>query len=397
MSPKTRNLKASNGEEPIKGKSRKNIHLVHIEDTIFESTFLPLEVFQDVYDYLTGQKTLTSISVKWDGAPAFVCGIHPETKKFFLGTKSVFSGKVNCNHNDIEINHPESAGLRTKLHTLMRYLSPLEWSGIYQGDLLWIGLEGYCLNHKMSFRPNTLHYLMDVKDKMPSLGAVLHTTYLGETMESLEAYPGAVVPKHRHVEDLFLFEPSLKGLPFEGFDYPKFHKFQDDFQPAYVRASQYAMEVHSTCQSILEELRRPYVNQILNKYLNHCVLNEMCANSTNFLFYLEDQFDAHIKLLKTEKGKAKLLKEKQITLCKICTPDLITLFYYRSLLVNLKMCLVDRLNIESQDGVEISLPNGTQCGHEGFVVSSRGRIYKFVDRDCFSKANFTAVKEWQGK
>ena len=32
-----------------------------------------------------------NVTVKWDGAPAIVCGINPENNKFFVGTKSVFN------------------------------------------------------------------------------------------------------------------------------------------------------------------------------------------------------------------------------------------------------------------------------------------------------------------
>ena len=31
------------------------------------------------------------MTVKWDGAPAIICGINPENGKFFVGTKSVFN------------------------------------------------------------------------------------------------------------------------------------------------------------------------------------------------------------------------------------------------------------------------------------------------------------------
>ena len=41
-------------------------------------------------DMLGGVKD-GSVSVKWDGAPAVICGVHPYTKRFFVGTKSVFN------------------------------------------------------------------------------------------------------------------------------------------------------------------------------------------------------------------------------------------------------------------------------------------------------------------
>jgi hypothetical protein len=376
----------------------KNLHLTHIEDVMFESPFLPLEVMQDTYNYFLGEAGVNpaTISIKWDGSPAFVCGIHPTNKRFFLGTKSVFSGKVNYSDEDIDRNHPESFGLRYKLHELFHCLSFLEWSGIYQGDLLWIGFEGYCIDHRMSFRPNTLYYRMDVKNTKPYLGAVLHTTYTGESMETLEAHSGALIPLHS--DDLFLFEPTLQHPPFEGFDFPKYHEFQDQFETAYITTSQFAQEVGLSCQYILEELRRPYVSDILNRYINHCVSIDVGPSSSEFLFFLEDKIDAHIKSLKSEKGKAKLTLEKGKILYNVGTPDLIKVFLYYNMLVRLKIILIDRMNLEAQDGIIIiCLPNGTQCGHEGFCISDKGRLYKFVDRRIFSRANFNTKKEWEGK
>jgi hypothetical protein len=302
---------------------------------------------------------------------------------------------VNYSDEDIDRNHPESFGLRYKLHELFRCLSTLEWSGIYQGDLLWIGFDGYCIDRRMSFRPNTLYYLMDVSDTKPYLGAVLHTTYTGDSMETLEAHPGALIPLHS--DDLFLFEPSLQRPHLEGFDFPKYHDFQDQFEIAYINVFQFATEVDNTCQYILEELRRPYVSNILNRYINHCVSIDVGPSSSEFLFFLEDSFADHINSLKTEKGKDRLIKEENDILFKICTPDLIKVFLYYNMLVRLKMRLIDRMNVEAQDGIFICLPNGIQCGHEGFVVSARGRLYKFVDRRVFSHANFNTIKDWEGK
>ena len=33
----------------------------------------------------------TAVTVKWDGAPAIICGTDPSDGKFFVGTKSVFA------------------------------------------------------------------------------------------------------------------------------------------------------------------------------------------------------------------------------------------------------------------------------------------------------------------
>jgi len=54
---------------------------------------------------------------------------------------------------------------------------------------------------------------------------------------------------------------------------------------------------------------------------------------------------------------------------------------------------LDKLNIS----VNIYLPDGTPCGHEGYVVKSLGYTIKLVDRYTFSKANFNYDMEWKRK
>ena len=61
-----------------------NKHLDHPEDLILTG-----ETW--VVDAMFGQ---TASSLKIDGCPAVVWGTHPETGKFFVGTKSVFNKKL---------------------------------------------------------------------------------------------------------------------------------------------------------------------------------------------------------------------------------------------------------------------------------------------------------------
>ena len=75
-----------------------NTHLEHLEDTILEGDLSLLRSL--LYE--------GNVSVKIDGSPAIVWGSHPQTNRFFVGTKSVFNKKlikVNYTHDDIEENH----------------------------------------------------------------------------------------------------------------------------------------------------------------------------------------------------------------------------------------------------------------------------------------------------
>ena len=86
----------------------QNTHLEHLEDSIINDGS---KGGRNAINFLKSlKKMLTSniggklnVTVKWDGAPAVVCGINPENNKFFVGTKAVFNKtpKINYSTGDI--------------------------------------------------------------------------------------------------------------------------------------------------------------------------------------------------------------------------------------------------------------------------------------------------------
>ena len=146
-------------------------HIEHIEDSILTGDLRPLDVFTEWHH----------LSVKMDGAPAIVWGTHPETEKFFVGTKSVFNKKVqriNYTVADIERNHKDF-GLQS---ILIRCLHGLpQTDRIFQGD--FIGFGGY-----RDYKPNAISYTLSEVTR----GAVVvapHTEYTGDSMRTLTASP----------------------------------------------------------------------------------------------------------------------------------------------------------------------------------------------------------------
>ena len=82
----------------------KNTHLEHLEDDIFntgstgaKNSIAFLESLRDMLTSGMGGGN-TKVTVKWDGAPAVVCGKDPQTGEFFVGTKSVFNKTLSLIH-----------------------------------------------------------------------------------------------------------------------------------------------------------------------------------------------------------------------------------------------------------------------------------------------------------
>ena len=107
-----------------------NTHLYHIEEDIIRNGLVGAK---SAVSYLNGLVNMLSgetnskvrVTVKWDGAPAIICGKDPLNGKFFVGTKAVFNSKtpkVNYTFADIEKNHPDkehswSRARRSHVHT----------------------------------------------------------------------------------------------------------------------------------------------------------------------------------------------------------------------------------------------------------------------------------------
>ena len=74
----------------------KNAHLTHVEDLIITEGLSgakrAVTILKEMGSYLSGTPGPgVSVTTKWDGAPAVVCGTDPADGKFFVGTKSVFA------------------------------------------------------------------------------------------------------------------------------------------------------------------------------------------------------------------------------------------------------------------------------------------------------------------
>ena len=175
-------------------EAKANTHLTHLEELILtkgEGGYKTARGFiTDLLSHLQGKsKRKVNTSVKWDGAPAIFAGKHPETGKFFVGTKSIFNRepKINYTDNDVEMNHGHAPGLADKLKKALKYLPKLGIKGILQGDFMF---DSSSVNKEVidgvdhfTFKPNTIKYAVEKDSKLGReiansvFGIVFHTGY----------------------------------------------------------------------------------------------------------------------------------------------------------------------------------------------------------------------------
>ena len=206
----------------------KRMHLEHIEDIVitdgYEGGKAVVEYFRGLLLTLKGTSSESmSVSVKWDGAPAVVCGINPDNGKFFVGTKSVFAknAKVNYTKRDIANNHGTDE-LGQKLLKCLVHLKKINIQGVVQGDLLFTdedikrkNVEG---KPHLTFTPNTITYAVPEAGDLgkqidrAKVGIIFHTTYVGDSLADMEAKGGADVSDFAKNADVFFDNATYKDV-----------------------------------------------------------------------------------------------------------------------------------------------------------------------------------------
>ena len=109
----------------------KNTHLEHLEDNILNGGSQggreAIAFLKSLGKMLEQGASDARVTVKWDGAPAVICGIDPQKNDFFVGTKSVFnkvSPKICYSESDVDKLYGPGQ-LNEKLKASYRYLSKL--------------------------------------------------------------------------------------------------------------------------------------------------------------------------------------------------------------------------------------------------------------------------------
>ena len=391
-----------------------NTHLEHLEDDIINRGSKggenAIQFLKSVRNMLAGSsRGKANVTVKWDGAPAIICGINPENGKFFVGTKSVFNvtPKINYTNRDIDNNH--GGEVAKKLKVCLAYLSKLNIKGILQGDLLFtddtkmISIDG---EKMVSFTPNTITYAMpvdsDIGRKIISakMGIVFHTQYNGKDMKSLSASFGTV--KGSTNRNVFLASAAYKDTTgVSTFNQQELAKFD-----AQIRMAEGSL---SKAKPILDLMSSNVTDQLsvafrLKTYFNYYIKNSNAGMAKvktmqdQFRDYYENFINMEIDSKKTPRGKEKYIKAKEEGL-KLIDRNRNALYFAIAshiTLGNAKNTLLQKMNQIQSIGHFLKTNNGYRVtAPEGYVaVDKVAGAVKFVDRLEFSRQNFTMPKGW---
>ena len=393
----------------------KNTHLEHLEDDIInrgsKGGVNAINFLKSVRDMLAGHSgTKINTTVKWDGAPAIICGVNPENGKFFVGTKSVFNVTPKINYTTADIRQNHSGAVAQKLSVCLAHLSTLNIKQILQGDLLFtndtksVSIDG---EKMISFTPNTITYAVQAssvigrKIARAKMGIVFHTMYTGKTIKNLNANFGNVrgSGNSRVWVASAAYRDDSGSIMFTKSELSKF-----DAQIRMAEGSLYKGE------KILNEMQSQASNPLsvgfrLKAFFNYYIRNnkggmgKVKVLQDMFRDYYENTLKMEIDARKTDKAKQKY-RDILANGLKFINQNKSSLYFAIAshvTLANAKTTLIQKMNQIQQIGHYIKTGTGYRVtAPEGFVAVDRvAGAVKLVDRLEFSRANFTLPKGWK--
>ena len=396
----------------------KNTHLEHLEDEIINNgsrgAKTAIEFLKSIKEMLQGGSGGSTVSVKWDGAPAVFCGINPENGRFFVGTKSIFNKTPKINYTNADIARNHGGALADKLRDCLKYLPSLGISGILQGDLLFTSgdKKSATVAGKKSivFTPNTITYAVPVVKSglfgsslydsinKAKLGIIFHTSYSGKTMATLKAGFGANVRNLKKSKNVFFDDATYKRADGASFSPAEEKAFDNIIR----MAEGSAYKAGAFIDKIKKDKGPLSLGIQLKTFFNTYIRQGTAITNTNklannFEVFFRDRIKKEIDSKKTQAAKQKY-EEILETGMKVLRPNRDGLYFAIATYITFqsaKAVLLRRLNTIQSIGSFLRTKNGYRVTNpEGYVAIAKGGAVKLVDRLEFSRANFNMAKDW---
>ena len=391
----------------------KNKHLEHLEDQIIDNGSKggqnAVNFLVAIRNMLAGKSSRkVNMTVKWDGAPAIICGINPENGRFFVGTKSVFNKVPKINYTSADIRRNHSGVVAEKLSACLTYLRRIVTNGVYQGDLLFTSgdkskqtIDGESM---ITFTPNTITYAMPTNSSIgkkisnAKLGIVFHTKYTGTKIQDMRAGFGTVTGGGGR--NVYLASAGYKDTSgsskFTSSELTSFDSLIRMAQGSLSKAGPMLDKMNSTDSTSVGYRLKTFFNSVIRNSTGG--MGKVKTLQGQFRDYYENFINAEIAARKTVAGKQKFIQAKKDNL-KFIDKNQSALYMAIASHVSLaraKNFLVSKLSQIQSIGHFLKTSNGFKVtAPEGFVAVDRGAgAVKLVDRLEFSRANFTMDKNW---
>ena len=267
-----------------------------------------------------------TISAKIDGAPAVVWGRNPASGKFFVGTKSVFNKVlIKINESHEDIDRNHKKPVSDILHACFDYLPRVD--SIIQGDFIGFGGED-------CYQPNTITYYFD-EIVTQNIIIAPHTGYKAEKdLRDSFAFPLTIsLPSN---DEVLFVRPNVS-----------INEHRDDIKDM----CDFARQMSTLC-----EFPDDKTIKRIKRHLNACIKADIEMDDITLEAIAHDN-ECDISVLR---------------LWKLVESIKMDMFAF----------------IDADDSLECYIGE-EMCDHEGYVLQNDYGTFKIVNREGFSKANFS--------
>ena len=257
----------------------------------------------------------------------------------------------------------------------------------------------------LTFTPNTITYAVpegsDLSKQIDraKVGIIFHTTYVGDTLASMNAQGGADVTAFTKSNDVFFDNASYKDVSGSA-------KFTaDESQQFYNSIDKLETLLNSVPRDLSSVLgQNTDFVPMFRMYINAMVKQGQLPNNVNqfllgFKKFYADKMQQQISGLKAQKAlqlRQDKMKQMPLFLSKAKKPLQAMLTFYKAV-QSMKGFILKKMNqamaigsfSQTDGGLEVTEP-------EGFVaVDKSGNAVKLVDRLGFSRRNLTAISKFK--
>jgi hypothetical protein len=397
----------------------KNTHMEHVEDLIFNEgvngTRKAINFLRDLRDMLAGNsKKSISRTVKWDGAPAVFVGIDPNDGKFFVAKKGVFNKNPKVYKTPADVKADTSGDLQSKLLMALQEFSKLGVkSGVYQGDLMFtkgdVSKEEIDGQSYFTFQPNTIVYAVPANSSLgkqisqANIGVVWHTTYTGNSFESMSASFGKdIANKFNNVNSIWQTDATYQD------ESGRATFTQKETAEVTKKLADVGRVFNNTPADLINYWQQnPKALELVKIFNNTYVRQGKQINPRThtqaFMNWTTDRYKKEIAKLKTPASQAKKkaeMKEVMRVFSRFRKNQIENIWTLMVLLSEAKQMIINKMNqagslktfLRTRTGFKVTAP-------EGFCAIDQlsNDAVKIVDRMEFSRANFSPdiIKGWE--
>lgn len=339
-----------------------NLHMTHLEDLVFDHG----EEGLDTSYSLLANRYYYGYTVKYDGAPSVFVGIDNIDGNYFVATKSI-ANKKPIKYKSLE--EIPNTPLGEKLKVVFTECKCLGIrSGFLQGDVMWtddVKFDGTV----STFQANTLIYETKEDLSKYKLGIAFHTIYFNDA---------SGLHYTKCSTDSWVYDnPNLKLL--------SNNKLIQETKYYYNELNDILEEI-SRIKNIRLDLNDKFIMSYGKTYMNYVAKTD---NHLTFDKYLQLELQKKIQSMKSSTGKSKWINLLDANIESANRYN--QLFDLLFKIAKLKNEIIEDIDRDSSYNTYLEKLDGTleSVGHEGYVLECHGMLVKMVNRQVFSRANFS--------